>query len=87
MTTQIPIRIPDEDAKRIDEIVATGRYASRSEVLRQGLELILREEREREIVESYRRAFAAEPEEESEIGIWAFGELVREERAAGYEAP
>ena len=87
MTVQIPIRIPDEDASRLDAIVASGRYASRSDALRQGLDLILRQERDREIIESYRRAYAEFPQEESEIGLWAFSELVREERAAGYDAP
>ncbi len=55
--------------------------------MRSGLELILRQERDREILESYRRAYAECPEEESEIGLWALTELVREERAAGYDAP
>ena len=87
MSVQIPIRIPDEDAARLDAIVASGRYASRSEALRHGLERILREERDREIVESYRRAYEAEPQEESAIGIWAFEEIVRQDREAGFEAP
>jgi len=87
MTVQIPIRIPNEDADRLDAIVASGRYASRSDALRQGLDLILRQERDREIVESYRRAYAEHPQEESEIGIWAFAEIVRQDREAGFEAP
>jgi Arc/MetJ-type ribon-helix-helix transcriptional regulator len=87
MTVQIPIRIPDEDANRLDAIVASGRYASRSDALRQGLDRILREERDREIVESYRRAYAEHPQEESEIGIWALEEIVRRDRAAGFDAP
>lgn len=81
MTIQIPIRIPEADAKRLDAIVASGRYASRSDALRQGLERILREERDREIVESYRRASAEHPQEESEIGIWAFTQFVEREQA------
>jgi Arc/MetJ-type ribon-helix-helix transcriptional regulator len=87
MTVQIPIRIPDEDASRLDAIVASGRYASRSDALRQGLDLLLRQERDREIVESYRRAYAEHPQEESAIGIWALEEIVRRDRAAGFDAP
>ena len=79
MTVQIPVRIPQEDANRLDAIVASGRYASRSDALRQGLDRILREERDREIVESYRRAYAERPQEESEIGIWAFTQFVERE--------
>ena len=81
MTIQIPVRIPDEDADRLDEVVASGRYASRSDVLRQGLELILRQEREREIVESYRRGYAERPQEESADGLWAFAAFVASEEA------
>lgn len=81
MTIQIPVRIPEEDADRLDAIVASGRYASRSDALRQGLDRILREERDREIVESYRRAYAEHPQEESEIGIWAFARFVEREEA------
>ena len=87
MTVQIPVRIPDKDAERLDAVVASGRYASRSDALRSGLELILRQERDREIVESYRRAYAEHPQEESAIGIWALEEIVRRDRAAGYDAP
>ena len=65
----------------MDEIVASGRYASRSDALRHGLERILREERDREIVESYRRAYAQEPQEESAIGIRAFEQFVEREQA------
>ena len=85
MTVQIPVRIPKEDADRLDAIVASGRYASRSDVLRHGLERILREEREREIVGSYRRAYVEHPQEESEIGLWAFAQFV--EREEGGEDP
>lgn len=81
MTVQIPVRIPEEDAERLDAIVASGRFASRSDALRQGLDLILRQEREREILESYRRAYADDPQEESAIGLWAFAEFVLREEA------
>ncbi len=81
MTVQIPIRIPDEDASRLDAIVASGRYASRSDALRQGLDLILRQERDREIVESYRRAYGDDPQDDSENGLLVFAEFVRREEA------
>ena len=64
MTVQIPVRIPVEDAKRLDEAVARGRFASRSEAIREGLALLLREEREREIDDAYRRAYEKYPQEE-----------------------
>jgi Arc/MetJ-type ribon-helix-helix transcriptional regulator len=64
MTVQIPVRIPDEDARMIDEAVARGRFASRSAALREGLALLLREERDREIDEAYRRGYGKFPQEE-----------------------
>jgi len=64
MTVQIPVRIPDEDARKLDEAVARGRFATRSEALRKGLEMLLREEREREIEEAYRRGYEKFPQEE-----------------------
>jgi len=64
MTIQIPVRIPARDAERLDAAVATGRFASRSDALRHGLQLVLREERDREIEEEYRRGYSEFPQEE-----------------------
>ena len=48
----------------IDEAVARGRFESRSAALREGLALLLREERDREIAEQYRRAYEKYPQED-----------------------
>jgi Arc/MetJ-type ribon-helix-helix transcriptional regulator len=64
MTVQIPVRIPDRDAELLDEAVARGRFGSRSEALREGLAMLLREERDREIVEAYRVAHEKYPQED-----------------------
>jgi len=64
MTVQIPVRIPDRDADLLDEAVARGRFASRSDALREGLANLLREERDREIAEQYRRAYEKYPQED-----------------------
>ena len=55
----------------LDAMVASGRFANRSEVLRAGLERVLREERERQIDEAYRRGYgdAPQPEWVGEIGL------------------
>ncbi len=81
MTVQIPVRIPDRDAELLDEAVARGRFASRSEALRQGLAMLLREERDREIAEAYRRAYEKYPQEDwiGEVGLWAFSQIVAAE--------
>ncbi len=81
MTVQIPVRIPEEDARRLDEAVARGRFASRSEALREGLSNLLREEREREIVDAYRRGYEKHPQEDwvGEVGLWALTQMVAAE--------
>ncbi len=83
MTVQIPVRIPERDAELLDEAVARGRFASRSEALREGLALLLREEREREIEEAYRRAYEKYPQEDwiGEVGLWALAQIVGAEEA------
>ncbi len=63
MTVQVPVRLTEKDLAALDSVVASGRFASRSEALRAGLERVLSEEREREIDEAYRRGYAAEQEE------------------------
>lgn len=41
MTVQIVVRVDDADAARVDRLVERGRYASRSEAVRDGLAVIL----------------------------------------------
>ena len=67
---QLVTRVDDSLVERIDELVADGVVASRSEAVRLGLEtLVERTRRSRiaaEIVEAYRQR----PQAESEVG-WA----------------
>jgi Arc/MetJ-type ribon-helix-helix transcriptional regulator len=67
---QLVTRVDDSLIRRVDELVAAGAVASRSEAVRLGLErLVERFRRERigaEIVEAYRRF----PQTEAEVG-WA----------------
>ena len=64
MTTQVPVRLTESDLAALDAAVAAGRFANRSEALRAGLELILREERQRETDEAYARGYGKHPQEE-----------------------
>jgi Arc/MetJ-type ribon-helix-helix transcriptional regulator len=52
-------------------VVASGRFGTRSDVLRAGLHLVLRQEREREIGAAYRRGYTENPQEEwpAQIGL------------------
>ena len=79
MTTQIPLRIAEEDLSELDATIARGRYPNRSAALRAALKLLLREEREREIVEAYRRGYGEHPQEEwiGEVGLALWEERIR----------
>jgi Arc/MetJ-type ribon-helix-helix transcriptional regulator len=81
MTIQVPVRLTEEDVAALDEVVASGRFASRSEVLRTALEGLLREEREREIDEAYRSGYSKYPQEEwiGEAGLAALEAFHRAE--------
>ncbi len=74
MTNQVPVRLTDEDLAAIDRAVSAGRFANRSDALRAGVKAILREEREREIEEAYRRGYGEHPQEEwiGQVGLAAF---------------
>jgi Arc/MetJ-type ribon-helix-helix transcriptional regulator len=82
MTIQVPLRLTERDVAALDEIVASGRYANRSEALRAALARLLREERERQIDEAYARGYGEYPQEEwvGEAGLAALTAFDRSER-------
>ncbi len=81
MTVQIPVRIPAEDAEALDAAVASGAFASRSDAIRQAVDMLLKELREQEIVEAYRRGYGKYPQEEriGQVGLALLAEFVAEE--------
>lgn len=74
MTTQVPVRLTKEDMAALDELVEAGEFKNRSEVLRAALTGLLRERREREIEDAYRRGYGKYPQEKwiGEAGLAAF---------------
>ena len=82
MTIQVPVRLTEVDVAALDAVVASGRFASRSEALRAGLERVLGEEREREIDEAYRRGYGATPQKEW-VGKAGLAGLAAFDRAEG----
>lgn len=63
MSQQIAIRLHDEDLAALDAAVAAGRYPSRAAAVRAGIGELVREQRDREIAEEYRRAYSEHPQE------------------------
>lgn len=63
MTSQIAIRIPDQQLKELDESVKRGEFASRTDAVRHALTGLLAELREREIAREYRDAYTRHPQD------------------------
>jgi Arc/MetJ-type ribon-helix-helix transcriptional regulator len=61
---QIVVRIRDRDLAAIDQAVEAGRFPSRAAAVQEALERLLADERERQIADDYRRAYAEHPEED-----------------------
>ena len=78
MSIQIAVRLSTRDTAALDDAVARGSFPSRAAALRRGLELLLREEREREIEAAYRRGYGEQPQEEwtGQAGLAAFAEMI-----------
>lgn len=64
MTIQVPVRLTDRDVADLDALVERGRFRNRSDAMRAALAGLVREEREREIEEAYRRGYGEHPQEE-----------------------
>ena len=81
MTVQVPVRLTKTDVAALDAVVASGRFANRSEALRAGLAQVLREVRETEVDAAYRRGYGAAPQEEwaGELGLAALESFGRAE--------
>ena len=80
MSQQIAVRLSEAEVEKLDALVSAGRYPSRAAAVRAALELLFREEREREIVEAYRRGYGEQPQEEwiGRAGLLAGADLIRQ---------
>jgi Arc/MetJ-type ribon-helix-helix transcriptional regulator len=82
MTTPVQTRLDRDELRALDAAVERGRFASRSEALRAGLAVVLREEREREITAAYARGYGERPQEPwvGELGLSLLGKTVEAEQ-------
>jgi Arc/MetJ-type ribon-helix-helix transcriptional regulator len=65
--SQLVTRIDDELARQIDELVAEGVVASRSDAVRQALRELVDRHRRRRIAELEIAAYTAQPQTEEEL--------------------
>ncbi|MGH9108615.1 MAG: ribbon-helix-helix domain-containing protein [Acidimicrobiales bacterium] len=65
--TQIAVKVPEALLGAVDEAVADGMFASRSQAVRAGLETVLRARREDRLVLRYAEALRAVPETDREL--------------------
>ena len=66
---QLVTRIPDALAEKVDELVATGVVASRSDAVRLGLEHLVDRERRRQIGQAIVDGYTRMPQTEDEL-LW-----------------
>lgn len=61
----------------LDRVVAAGRFKTRADAVRAGIDLLLREEREAEVARTYREAYERHPDDPSigEAGGWLAAEI------------
>ena len=67
MTIQIAVKLSDEVVAAIDELVAAGRFDSRSAVVRAGLDLVTRQARSERINQAFADGFRRMPERPEEL--------------------
>ena len=79
---RVAVRVAESDLAALDAAIERGSFANRSDALRVGLGRILRDARDQEIAEAYRRGYGAHPQEEwiGEVGFAALVALDRAER-------
>lgn len=78
MSWQIAVRLSEEELASLDHVVERRTFPSRADAVRAGLRMLLQEERNREIAESYRRAYSEHPQDErlAEAGAILAGEVI-----------
>ncbi len=84
MSVQIAVRLGEDDLESLDAAVARGAYPSRAAAVRAGLQRLLRDDREQEIEQAYRRGYAEHPQEKwvGEAGLAHGARLLADHEAA-----
>jgi Arc/MetJ-type ribon-helix-helix transcriptional regulator len=87
MSVQIAVRLADEDLERLDAAIARGAFPSCAAAVRAGLAAVLRNAREEQIADAYRKAYASDEEEEriGEAGLSVGAAILAGQERAGVE--
>jgi Arc/MetJ-type ribon-helix-helix transcriptional regulator len=67
MTVQIAVKLPPELLEAVDRLVDADRFASRSEIVRAGLQRIIADERAHAIDNAFARGVALHPDSDDDI--------------------
>jgi Arc/MetJ-type ribon-helix-helix transcriptional regulator len=67
MTVQLVVRIPNDLADAVDELVGAGVYGSRSEAVRAALDVVVDRERRARVGEAIVEGYRKTPQEQDEL--------------------
>jgi Arc/MetJ-type ribon-helix-helix transcriptional regulator len=67
MSIQIAIRIPDEMAESLEELVSGGRFESKADAIRTALEALVDAERRRRVGELIAEGYRRVPQDDEEV--------------------
>lgn len=67
MTSQLALRIPDELAKELDDLVSRGRFATRTEAVRSAIVGLVERERRAAVGEAIVSGYQRVPETDEEL--------------------
>jgi len=67
MTVQIAVKLPDDLVSRLDELVRSGKFPSRSSGIRRALEVLLRAEERRRVDTAFAEGFGRLPDDGPEL--------------------
>ena len=89
MSEQIAVRIPDELAESLEDLVARGRFDTKADAVRTALETLVESERRRRVGELIVRGYLRDPQTDGEdltpVAARALRDLEAEEREVGLE--
>ena len=71
MSEQIAVRLPEELAERLDELVASGRFESKAEAVRSAIQTMVEAERRRDIGQRIAEGYRRVPQTDDEVAAAA----------------